>query len=1011
MANLDSYDRQIEDIQKRMKDVSSALSSSGTALSGTPTISDMQLDAQNRGLKRSLMLATAARNREALSPGPEKQSETIEEPKEPAILRAMDALTKPLYAAVGATKKLVGKTDAGFFEAMDENMSSSKELFGDLLSSLGVPRIASVPLGFGLDVMVGGAIDPLAAIAPASRYTGMVRKAAAGAKEAGVEGLTAGLRSGALERGAQIASYTPFLRKTEAVKKLGEKAIGAGETFEKTVGKDIFQVMEKTHGQSLFGSGESFGMGTFPTFRNDVKDLVEKFVPNGQKWWDLMIGDSSGEWYTRAKILQDMEEVGLVRGGKLLEEDELLELLQKMPKKPSVSPFPVSGSPAAALGSLDNVEPAVRANTAILRKVFEEGKAVANSGKEITRAEGYSEIASRMLEEVGKEHSYSQVLDAINGFYQNRYGINALDTLRKNIGKVKVKDTAVFEELLKMYEVGIGLFKTAKVSALNPSTLVNSVVGNPTMAYMLGWNVLRPSYMSSVKKMLGVIRGKAPDEMVDELLQHPEFGRYMNENPQVFQRIFGFHPSGLTSDDQAANLAKKLFDETPEVQKLYKSKKNFQTALKKSIEGSTGVGDKKVNEAVRAYGDFVEAFRKANGRDPEFNELATTFSAQQIYYGAYGDFKKKIYRAAQGGNKAAQFAYKALTRPVEMYEYSDRAYRLGTWYHAVKNGVTESELVKLNRFVPITKKDVTGFVARDGKKFYQLTADKAAELANETYLNYAALPAAIKALRSLPVVGSPFVSFSAAMTGRMIQTMLYNPESLMRVNYALGELSATPTPLEQKALESEYYSWIKKDPTMLKIGNLPFFRDNPVYLNARNLIPFLGNILSPSERRWSDTVKGSVGNALDRAPIMKDPMGQMLMSYLVLPMFMEEGSAPQGQFGQQLYPEGAGTGEKFAYAARDLGEAFIPGIVGTGAGLVAGSGAIPGGTSEALAQWAPSYRMRAMLNALKGRSPQGTGSISSMNMRAERAVRALLSAMGAPVTPVDLTYTERELNK
>lgn len=74
-------------------------------------------------------------------------------------------------------------------------------------------------------------------------------------------------------------------------------------------------------------------------------------------------------------------------------------------------------------------------------------------------------------------------------------------------------------------------------------------------------------------------------------------------------------------------------------------------------------------------------------------------------------------------------------------------------------------------------------------------------------MNYAAMPAAVKVLRSLPM-GSPFFSFQYAMAAKLGQTLVSNPAAFNKVSFALHEASGNKTPLVKEALNSPYYSFL-----------------------------------------------------------------------------------------------------------------------------------------------------------------------------------------------------------
>lgn len=83
---------------------------------------------------------------------------------------------------------------------------------------------------------------------------------------------------------------------------------------------------------------------------------------------------------------------------------------------------------------------------------------------------------------------------------------------------------------------------------------------------------------------------------------------------------------------------------------------------------------------------------------------------------------------------------------------------------------------------------------------------------------------------------------------------------------------------------------------------LPFFKENPLYLNVANMIPYYNmNMFAPSERKYKDSLGDKLTAVLDKTPILKDPVGQTIFDYFIQPLIIRD-SLPQGSFGQQLYP-------------------------------------------------------------------------------------------------------------
>jgi hypothetical protein len=253
------------------------------------------------------------------------------------------------------------------------------------------------------------------------------------------------------------------------------------------------------------------------------------------------------------------------------------------------------------------------------------------------------------------------------------------------------------------------------------------------------------------------------------------------------------------------------------------------------------------------------------------------------------------------------------------------------------------------------------------------------------------MPAAVRVLRNFPLLGSPFVSFMYGMTLKTGQTLAYNPSAFNKVTFAMNDFGGTKTPLEKKALNTEFYSYLNK-PGMFRT---PFLDQNPIYLNLSSMIPYYSlNMFNPTQTQYGDTMPEQLMQYIQSSPIIKDPVGSTLFDYLIQPLILGEAIRPQGQFGQPLYPVDATALEKFGYGARSLGEAYVPNIMSY-AGLL---------TPEAAADYIPSYRWRQLSRAKAGKNPIG---ISSKESAASRTMRAVFQASGVPVqAPMNTSFTQ-----
>ena len=242
-------------------------------------------------------------------------------------------------------------------------------------------------------------------------------------------------------------------------------------------------------------------------------------------------------------------------------------------------------------------------------------------------------------------------------------------------------------------------------------------------------------------------------------------------------------------------------------------------------------------------------------------------------------------------------------------------------------------------------------------------------------------------------------SFAFGMTGIAAETAMYNPMFYNKISYLLHEISGQKSPLEKQALESGYYQWLQK-PGMMKV---PFFEENPIYLNTANMIPhYTMNLLQPPERDYESRFGKAVASLIDKTPFFKTPDGQVMLDYVIMPTILQ-GERPQGMFGQPLWEKDAGLLKKTGYAARSLAESVLPPALG-----YAGLGVKAGLPSEKALPYVPHYRLRQLGYATKGKSSLG---IEGKEPASEKTARVLAAMAGLPYYPVKLQYSDYKKKK
>jgi hypothetical protein len=211
----------------------------------------------------------------------------------------------------------------------------------------------------------------------------------------------------------------------------------------------------------------------------------------------------------------------------------------------------------------------------------------------------------------------------------------------------------------------------------------------------------------------------------------------------------------------------------------------------------------------------------------------------------------------------------------------------------------------------------------------------------------------------------------------------------------MNDFGGTRSPIEKDIIynpnnpANKYYSYLG-DQGMFR---LPFWDENPTYLNLASAIPYLSlNMFTPSNIKYGDSFRERTAQLLQDAPIMKDPFGAAIMENIMVPLVLGDIAETQGMFGQPLNPLDAGIVEKAAYRTRNFAESFVPNFMAY-AGVV---------TPDSVAQYAPLYRWRDLSNAMAGKNQLG---ISSKEKN--RGLRILAKTSGIPIQqPVNITYNQ-----
>lgn len=836
--------------------------------------------------------------------------------------RLLQGLGAPLYGVVGAVEAATGKGTKPGLANIWQNIKE-QGTFGDLLRSWDVNKWAALPLGFALDL----AFDPVNWLTMGTEA--LIPKLAKGLTSGGLEGLKEAVISGAATKATSALKFVPLLNKstegTGLYANLMNKGLTAETAFRKasSLPSIIEEAAAKSNQPTLLGK----------PFVKAWDYLKEKF-PNAAGKLSYVKGLE--KHFADTNVLDKQVAVG--------ERNPLRNIISDLRTNAFQSNPDSAYSKLAKLNQADEFTNLNREGWNIGQnppgKDLLLGKRAVDSAAELSDA-------AQTAHQIGEEATRQAMLN------QNMTGINWYDSLR-----TKVNQLPGAKKVMNTYDFLVnGLFKWAKVPA-NPTAYVYATIGNGVMAKMMGVDITNPTYLEFLKAGGNIVRSKALPAEIASKIDEPVFQDFLRNHEHMAQDV------GLTRG--ALDVA---------------TGKTLEQSL-----GKAGLDVGNINELAKmgkaagiteAESQKLEKLRELTAQ--RFNPRATEFMGETFFRTEIlqGQFGAKLTQWSKEGNAAQKKFAKLVNWTFEKYDSIDQTYKAGTTLYLSLNGVTASELQQIKNFIKLSPSDLK----QEGNLFRILPV-KAAEIAQTAFMNYKAMPAAAKLLRSMPVLGSPFASFAYAMASKTGSTLARNPALFNKINFLTQEIGRTQpvTPLEKEALAGPYYNYLN---TMDRM-KLPFFKAYPTYLNIANWLPYLSlNFFQPPERKYASAFGQNVGEWIDKLPFLKTPEGQLLFDYFIQPTILNEQN-PTNMFGQPLYHESDTKLDKFGRIAQAITETFVPPLV------------------------PPGYRFRQLYHAAKGENVQG---IQSSKSGWELFPKAAFSNLGAALSEIDLKNQAAALKK
>lgn len=1014
MAN--SFDSQITDLEKQRKAAEQRLSASPTAMSSgaTPTSSDLGADARFRSLNSRIEKIKSDKLKdEWYGSHAREDSPDGTGGRENLIDRTLAALSSPLYGVVGGIEALTGQGTKSGIANIAENMKE-RETFSDLLKKNKVPYLLAAPVGFALDV----AFDPVNWAT--AGFAATIPRTALGLAKGGVKGAALGFGSNLAGAGATIVGGATLGAKTGLRRKLAGSAADMTRKFNDLTGRDIAATVVK--------NGPGMGIGSYRVRVGDtIQNLMEK-IPGGDKLFRAL-DYNNRDYYQLLKMKDAVERAGVSvpinttadEAASLLDElpispiSSLDELDAKIPALEDIAKRDLAFKPI--LPGLDGSAPTEMKEiiTARLDSLADDADFLFKNPNAMRTADPEEQVA-RLMDEMDASDVDRELMNELLERFKvegNETGIKWFDDAKNWAKKAKVKDFEVGAKALDGYDGIIRFFKQAK-TGLSPSTIMANVLSAPALMMMYGKRFtpgMAKDFTDAYSYLNGGKTAKfiANSGLFDEATGWLEF---MAKRPGTFSKTFGMTPKYAGGRKLVEDIMQQGRDmgvsvstsDTVAMEQLQMALRNVNDDLKSIMAEAADDTGKAMGKEAEKLSTLVGKAKVQRATTPselsrEMNDGLGTASWGGSEFADEENWMSRLSQKVAERSKTEGGWYKvidaALNQSMTKYEQIDQAWRLTIAKALVKDGITEAELATMSRITAFDERSIVSKSFDDnGVQRFHLAPDKATEIASDILFNYAAMPPAIRMLRAMPVLGAPFASFMYGAALRTGQALAYNPAAFNKIGFALNAAEGEKGPIERQALDSKYYEWYKS-PTMLR---LPFFEENPIYLNAANMLPYYTlNMFEPSERKYDELLPSTAVGIIDRSPLLKDPVGQILFDYLILPSIVRD-AQPINSFGQPLYPATATGVEKAGYATRAAADAMTPNVLAVG-GLVA-----PGETAAYL----PGYRTRQIAQAKEGKTSLG---ILGKEDPASRTLRALAGYAGLPVQRLDTTAARGEVEE
>lgn len=912
-----------------------------------PTKTDLKVDAELRSARSKEEADRLSKMKDKWA-GPQmskKDSADLPGERKPGVLENVtNFLSVPARLLGGVVDTATGQGEGNLIENVESSVKNKID-YGNRLTKAGVPYAVSAPLGLTMDI----ALDPSNWVTAGT--TALIPRIGKGIikgaeKKSILKGAALAASSGLSQKGeALLRFFSPGFRKVQ--QQVAAEAIGSKETY-----GWMGRFARKT--VSLTDEYDKMVDGGVPAFLKKAREKDEAFktamnafgtkvgAQKAADLWGFAKYDDTGQFARLHDV--EAEATGELKGGKVMSVHGMVDTSPAGKRLQSIQ-----GQPADWVA--ENTDEAYRAKMATEGSYPKTGSSgefavglAMEAEEEVRRKESLMNAIKQLSDKYSNDPQITDRLELMGKLPESEQGdfyslISDLSAGKPNDVPNKIVagwDRAMVKfltlpthgktvrNITKGYLKALTSWKNLTTSLSLPTQSVN-FIGNGFLANLMGFNPMKSEFLSKLGSTTKDLLKNDPELAYKSFKNTGLWQEMLDFHPELFEKTFGIN-AGLVKygDDHLVQTIKamtvKAGSPDPEIAKLAEEaiakfraiqRAEMASATKRSFNVA---GIKKVGE---------DLFATEGGK--------TSMMMQEVMNSTASKFIKDLEISGAKGNKFDKALHFMLTKPAEVAGVGDQAYRIATARSMVEDGVSLGELVRLDKWMHFEPGDIGLRVGNN----YTLSPKKAMEFASRAYLDYSAMPGFARIAKNIPILGSPFMSWQIGATAQTIRALGLNTSYFTRINFLIKELSGEQTPSEKEEADSQYNARLQ-EPGWMK---MPFFRDNPTFINMGGYIPqySINYFRNPDNRDIEAEYGPDVAKLVtainygQNTGLMSGPEGRFLVDYMLVPMITGE---LINSTGAVQYPESSGLLERLGLGVTGALSQAVPRSVGDAAALV-----------------------------------------------------------------------------